>query len=110
MHLAAISAFFQLIGSSLLFVHDHRCKVSIWMIDFGKTVPLPDGVKIDHRSEWSEGNHEDGYLFGLENITAIFEELLSETAVSSSLNQLAVSALKTEAVTTHSSGPVPPLS
>lgn len=72
------SAFFQnheLIGSSLLFVHDAKGKVGIWLIDFGKTVPLTNGTVIDHKSPWSLGNHEDGYLIGLENIMNIFRDL-----------------------------------
>jgi len=60
------------IGSSLLFVHDSNGLASIWMIDFGKTVPLHDGMTIDHRSEWQEGNHEDGYLCGLDKMIEIW--------------------------------------
>ena len=57
----------QLIGSSLLFVHDST-KACIWLIDFGKTVPVPEGTTIDHKSPWEVGNHEDGYLIGVEVI------------------------------------------
>jgi len=72
------SSFFQnheLIGSSLLFVHDAKGKAGVWLIDFGKTVPLTNGTVIDHKSPWSLGNHEDGYLIGLENIINIFSDL-----------------------------------
>ncbi|KOB78446.1 Inositol-trisphosphate 3-kinase B [Operophtera brumata] len=67
----------ELIGSSLLFVHDKR-KASIWMIDFAKTVPVPENVNIDHNSTWKVGNHEDGYLIGLDNIASIFESLIKD--------------------------------
>lgn len=67
----------ELIGSSLLFVHDKR-KASIWMIDFAKTVPVPDNVNIDHNSTWKVGNHEDGYLIGLDSIVSIFESLVKD--------------------------------
>lgn len=77
------SDFFQtheVIGSSLLFVHD-RTQASIWLIDFAKTVSLPSGANITHMSEWIVGNHEDGYLIGINNLIQIFEELItSETA------------------------------
>eukprot|EP00731_Ephydatia_muelleri_P027403 Em0019g276a len=64
----------ELIGSSLLFVYD-QAKCSIHMIDFGKTVPLPPGVHVDHTSPWVEGNHEDGYLWGMNNLINIWSEL-----------------------------------
>ena len=65
----------KLIGSSLLFVHDDK-KANIWMIDFGKTRPLPGLLRITHRDRWVEGNHEDGYLIGIQNLIDIFTEML----------------------------------
>lgn len=71
------SDFFQtheVIGSSLLFVHD-RNQASIWLIDFAKTVSLPSDINITHLNEWTVGNHEDGYLLGINNLIQIFEEI-----------------------------------
>ena len=45
------------------------------MIDFGKTTPLGDGRTLTHRDEWVEGNREDGYLNGIDNMIALFEEM-----------------------------------
>lgn len=64
----------QLIGTSLLFVHDQN-KANIWMIDFAKTHRLPAGIQIDHRSPWLVGNHEDGYLIGLANLSNLLDQL-----------------------------------
>lgn len=73
----AVSEFFQtheVIGSSLLFVHD-QAHASVWLIDFAKTVALPPQMNIDHYSAWKVGNHEDGYLIGINNLIDIFVEL-----------------------------------
>ncbi|XKL64205.1 hypothetical protein PGB90_004291 [Kerria lacca] len=72
-----ISKFFathEVIGSSLLFVHDEK-NASVWLIDFAKTIILPSEVKINHDSEWIVGNHEDGYLIGLNNLIEVFTEM-----------------------------------
>ncbi|KAH8292690.1 hypothetical protein KR018_002755, partial [Drosophila ironensis] len=76
----AVSDFFrthEVIGSSLLFVHD-QVHASIWLIDFAKTVELPAQLQIDHYSAWKVGNHEDGYLIGINNLIEIFVELQNE--------------------------------
>lgn len=69
----------QVVGSSLLFVHDASGKARVWMIDFGKTVPLPDPRTLDHRTPWVEGNREDGYLWGLDNLIDILSTMLPQT-------------------------------
>lgn len=69
----------EVIGSSLLFVHD-RNMASIWLIDFAKTISLPTNTEISHKNEWRVGNHEDGYLIGINNLIAIFEELVNESS------------------------------
>ncbi|XP_056296288.1 inositol-trisphosphate 3-kinase Cb [Pseudoliparis swirei] len=69
----------EVVGSSLLFVHDASGKAKVWMIDFGKTVPLPDPQTLDHRTPWMEGNREDGYLWGLDNLIEIFSTVLPQT-------------------------------
>jgi len=41
--------------------------------DTGALGPLR---RLDHRTPWVEGNEEDGYLFGLDRMIEIFDELL----------------------------------
>ncbi|XP_019851731.1 PREDICTED: inositol-trisphosphate 3-kinase A-like isoform X2 [Amphimedon queenslandica] len=65
----------EVIGSSLLFVYDSNDQASVHIIDFGKTIPVPSGITLNHKDEWKEGNHEDGYLFGLDNLIEIWETL-----------------------------------
>lgn len=67
----------QVIGSSLLFVHDKREQAKVWMIDFGKTTPLPEGQELSHRATWVEGNREDGYLYGLDHLIDIISNMLT---------------------------------
>ncbi|KAL2095305.1 hypothetical protein ACEWY4_010024 [Coilia grayii] len=66
----------EVVGSSLLFIHDRTGKAGVWMIDFGKTLPLPPPLTVDHRTPWMEGNHEDGYLWGLDNFIDILTNML----------------------------------
>ena len=72
--------FFQVIGCSLLFVHD-RYNAIVWLIDFAKTIKLPEDVKITHGSKWKVGNHEDGYLIGVNNLISIFMTMLEQQPV-----------------------------
>ena len=69
-----------MIGSSLLLVHDDH-RADIWLIDFAKTYPLPAGVNITHIDQWELGNHEDGYLIGLDNLIRIFSRLQSASSL-----------------------------
>ncbi|KAF3693988.1 Inositol-trisphosphate 3-kinase B [Channa argus] len=65
------------IGSSLLFVHDHSNKANVWMIDFGKTTPVPDAKELRHNVPWAEGSREDGYLIGLTSLIASLSQAIS---------------------------------
>lgn len=68
----------------MLFVHDST-KANVWLIDFGKTVPVPNSsIKIDHKSPWEVGNHEDGYLIGVQNLINIFSDVAAELRTSTS--------------------------
>ncbi|KAL1509112.1 hypothetical protein ABEB36_003905 [Hypothenemus hampei] len=71
----------EVIGSSLLFVHD-RYNANVWLIDFAKTVKLPSDIKINHNSKWKVGNHEDGYLIGINNLIKIFMSVLENQPIS----------------------------
>ncbi|XP_011609795.1 inositol-trisphosphate 3-kinase C isoform X1 [Takifugu rubripes] len=66
----------EVVGSSLLFVHDWSGRTGVWMIDFGKTAPLPPELTVDHRTPWVEGNREDGYLWGLDNLIDTLASML----------------------------------
>ncbi|KAM9356685.1 inositol-trisphosphate 3-kinase C-like [Symphorus nematophorus] len=67
----------EVIGSSLLFVHDHSSRASVWMIDFGKTTPLPDTYELLHNVPWTEGSREDGYLIGLTSLITSLSQAIS---------------------------------
>ncbi|KAK6047629.1 inositol-pentakisphosphate 2-kinase [Cooperia oncophora] len=57
----------EVVGSSVLIVHDHE-KVNCWMIDFAKSSPVDPTRRLDHRTPWVQGNSEDGYLLGVDNL------------------------------------------
>lgn len=58
-----------------MFVHD-RHNANVWLIDFAKTLVLPEEIHISHDSNWIVGNHEDGYLIGINNLIHIFSTML----------------------------------
>uniref|UniRef100_A0A1B6D9K3 Kinase n=1 Tax=Clastoptera arizonana TaxID=38151 RepID=A0A1B6D9K3_9HEMI len=64
----------EVVGSSILIMYDDT-KVGAWLIDFAKTRPVPDGFTVNHRSSWSPGNHEEGFLFGLDHLIRTFENV-----------------------------------
>ncbi|XP_061461558.1 inositol-trisphosphate 3-kinase B-like [Rhineura floridana] len=70
----------EVIGSSLLFLHDRKGQASVWMIDFGKTLPMPANVLLHHDVAWIHGNHEDGYLIGLQHLTGTMQAALRKAA------------------------------
>lgn len=47
----------------------------VWIIDFGKTTALPEGQALHHDIPWQEGNREDGYLWGLDNLIHTLESV-----------------------------------
>ncbi|XP_046387350.1 inositol-trisphosphate 3-kinase homolog [Ischnura elegans] len=78
----------EVVGSSVLLLYDEnsgnvsgscsldgQCNVGAWLIDFAKTRPLPKGVSINHRSPWHFGNHEEGFLFGMDALIEMIGEL-----------------------------------
>lgn len=65
----------EIIGSSLLIIYDDQ-RLGVWMIDFAKTLFVPI-VTLNHRDPWKPGNHEDGYLTGLDNLIEICTSLMT---------------------------------
>ncbi|KAF5282353.1 hypothetical protein FQR65_LT14342 [Abscondita terminalis] len=62
----------EIIGSSLFMIYDD-VKVGAWLIDFAKTNLVPDGLILDHRSPWTQGNHEEGFLYGVDQLINMIE-------------------------------------
>ena len=52
-------------------MYDKNEKCGAWMIDFSKTIPVSSEITITHRSPWQLGNHEDGFLVGLDNLILV---------------------------------------
>jgi 1D-myo-inositol-triphosphate 3-kinase len=60
----------EVVGSSIFIVFDN-VRTSAWMIDFAKSIPVPDDLTLDHRKSWEIGNHEDGFLTGIDNLIEV---------------------------------------
>jgi len=74
----------EFVGASLLICMDASPpRVSVHLIDLAKTSMLPEKVCIDHRSPWKNGNHEDGFLFGIESCISCFEDVAAAFSSSS---------------------------
>ncbi len=50
--------------------------VGAWVIDFAKTLPVPDGLKVTHRQAWQQGNHEEGWLTGIDNLIQVRKKVI----------------------------------
>ncbi|XP_014255325.1 inositol-trisphosphate 3-kinase homolog isoform X1 [Cimex lectularius] len=68
----------EVVGSSILILYDDT-KVGAWLIDFAKTRPVPDGIRLNHRTPWTPGNHEEGFLYGLDNLIRVLEDVKTST-------------------------------
>lgn len=70
----------EIVGSSIFIIYDEE-RVGAWLIDFAKTRRVPVGSAVTHRAPWQQGNHEEGFLFGLDRLIQTIETArLDETA------------------------------
>lgn len=60
----------EVVGSSIFMIYDDT-KMGIWLIDFAKTNKLPEGMVVTHRKPWVQGNHEEGFLYGLDQLISV---------------------------------------
>ncbi|KAI5719609.1 hypothetical protein M8J76_012455 [Diaphorina citri] len=64
----------EIVGSSILIIYD-ECRAGAWLIDFAKTRALPSGLKVNHRTPWAPGNHEEGFLYGIDQLILSLESI-----------------------------------
>ncbi|CAB3224642.1 unnamed protein product [Arctia plantaginis] len=64
----------EIVGSSIFIIYDDE-RVGAWLIDFAKTRNVPDGLRVDHRAKWEQGNHEEGFLYGLDRLIQTIENV-----------------------------------
>ncbi|XP_034667786.1 inositol-trisphosphate 3-kinase homolog isoform X1 [Drosophila subobscura] len=64
----------EIVGSSIFIVYDDE-RVGAWLIDFAKSRQLPAQMRVDHRSDWTPGNREEGLLKGMDELIHAFEEI-----------------------------------
>jgi 1D-myo-inositol-triphosphate 3-kinase len=75
-HSLAMSHFVQrheFVGTSALIIADAYGKVRVAWIDFAKTQPMPEGMQLTHTDVWIPGNHEDGFLAGLDGLVRAWD-------------------------------------
>lgn len=71
----------EVVGSSILIIYDD-VRIGAWLIDFAKTRPVPSGMTVNHRSVWNPGNHEEGFLYGLDQLIRALERVKTSGSVS----------------------------
>lgn len=62
----------EIVGSSIFIIYDEE-RIGAWLIDFAKTRNVPEGLLVDHRAQWEQGNHEEGFLYGLDRLIETIE-------------------------------------
>lgn len=67
----------EFIGTSFLLVADSSGNAGVYWIDFAKTTLLSNGLTITHEKQWEPGNHEDGIVFGLDNLIDTFDQVVT---------------------------------
>lgn len=70
--------FLQVVGSSLFIIYDDH-NVGVWLIDFAKTYPVPPGILLNHRKPWVQGNHEEGLLYGLDQLISVSVTIINNS-------------------------------
>ncbi|GBP37056.1 Inositol-trisphosphate 3-kinase homolog [Eumeta japonica] len=63
----------EIVGSSIFIIYDEE-RAGAWLIDFAKTRRVPDG-ELTHREPWAQGNHEEGFLYGLDRLIHTVESV-----------------------------------
>lgn len=82
-----------MVGSSILIIYDD-VRVGAWLIDFAKTRPVPNGLTVNHRSVWNPGNHEEGFLYGLDQLILASVYEFCSTSIVYSKNILLLNIVK----------------
>eukprot|EP00321_Phaeocystis_globosa_P018136 CAMPEP_0118813098 /NCGR_PEP_ID=MMETSP1162-20130426/2711_1 /TAXON_ID=33656 /ORGANISM="Phaeocystis Sp, Strain CCMP2710" /LENGTH=577 /DNA_ID=CAMNT_0006742863 /DNA_START=236 /DNA_END=1969 /DNA_ORIENTATION=+ len=78
-----VAAHHAFIRSSLLLVYsDVTNETSVHMIDFARSYRTEQ--RLSHRADWQPGNHEDGFLTGLDNLVRILKEAACDACEDSS--------------------------
>lgn len=66
----------EFVGTSLLLAYDETGDIGAWLIDFAKNVDRRDCGLLSHRVPWVMPNHEDGVLFGIDQLIDILHSVV----------------------------------